>query len=85
MQMKVMGRTAEEGSRALVDAVGRGKESHGKYLSDCKIAKVSDFVLSKKGAETQDRVWQELNAKLEAIEPGIIESILYPPGHISKP
>lgn len=75
VQMKVMGRTAEEGSRALVDAVGRGEESHGKYLSDCKVAKVSDFVLSKKGAQTQERVWEELNAKLEAIEPGIIESI----------
>lgn len=72
LQMKVMGRTAEEGSRALVDAVGRGEDSHGQYLSDCHVAKVSDFVLSKKGAKTQERVWEELNSKLEVIQPGIM-------------
>ena len=70
-----MGRTAEEGSRALVDAVGRGEDSHGEYLSDCKVAKVSDFVLSKKGAQTQGRVWGELNAKLEKIQPGVLDNI----------
>ena len=75
LQMKVMARSAEEGSRALVDAVGRGKESHGEYLSDCKIARVSDFVLSKKGVKTQSRVWEELNAKLEDIQPGILSHI----------
>lgn len=75
LQMKVMARTAEEGSRTLVDAIGRGEESHGKYLSDCKGARVSDFVLSKKGAETQSRVWEELNAKLDFIQPGILGNI----------
>ena len=75
VQMKVMARSAEEGSRALVDAVGRGEDSHGAYLSDCKTARVSDFVLSKEGAKTQKRVWDEVNAKLEAIQPGILELI----------
>ena len=75
LQMKVMARSAEEGSRALVDAIRRGKESHGQYLSDCKIARVSDFVLSKKGAVTQSKVWEELNSKLVAIQPGILENI----------
>jgi retinol dehydrogenase 12 len=75
LQLKVMGRTAEEGSRALVDAVGRGEDSHGAYLSDCKVAKVSDFVLSKKGAQTQQRVWDELNAKLEKIQPGVLDNV----------
>ena len=75
LQLKVMGRSVEEGSRALVDAVGRGTDSHGEYLSDCKVARVSDFVLSKKGAKTQERVWEELNAKLEAIEPGIMDNV----------
>ncbi len=70
-----MGRTAEEGSRALVDAVGKGRQSHGEYLSDCKVAKVSDFTLSKKGAETQMRVWEELNEKLETIQPGVAGNI----------
>ena len=60
LQMKVMARSAEEGSRALVDAVGRGEDSHGAYLSDCRVARVSDFVLSKEGAKTQKRFGRRL-------------------------
>lgn len=75
VQIKIMGRTSEEGSRALVDAVARGEDSHGQYLSDCKVAKVSDFVLSQKGVTTQERVWEELSAKLDEIEPGILGNV----------
>lgn len=75
IQLKIMGRTAEEGSRTLVDAIARGKESHGEYLSDCKIAKVSNFTLSEKGLKTQERVWEELNEKLERIQPMVLENI----------
>lgn len=39
-----------------MDAVERGEESHGEYLSDCNVATVGDFVLSKDGAKTQERV-----------------------------
>ncbi|KAL8722887.1 MAG: hypothetical protein Q9225_000720 [Loekoesia sp. 1 TL-2023] len=75
MQMKIMGRSAEEGSRALVDAIARGKESHGEYLSDCKVAKVSDWVRSKEGKKTQERIWKEVNEKLEKIVPGVVGNI----------
>ena len=77
MQMKVMGRSAEEGSRALVDAVARGKESHGEYLSDCKVARVSDWARSKEGKETQERVWKEVNEKLEEIAPDAVRNIYW--------
>lgn len=33
----LIGRTAEEGSRTLLHAAFAGRESHGKYLSDCQI------------------------------------------------
>lgn len=66
-------RTVEEGSRVLMDAVARGEDSHGEYISDCRVAKVSDFVLSKKGAETQERVWDNLDARLEKIQPETME------------
>lgn len=33
----LLGRTAEMGSRNLMYATVAGKESHGKYLSDCMI------------------------------------------------
>ncbi|KAH9230754.1 hypothetical protein K456DRAFT_465436 [Colletotrichum gloeosporioides 23] len=66
-----MARSAEYGSRTLVDAGSAGVESHGKYLSDCQIDEPSAFVRSAEGKVTQDRVWVELMGKLEAIMPGV--------------
>lgn len=34
----VMCRTTEVGSRTLVDAGLQGEQSHGKFLSDCKVS-----------------------------------------------
>lgn len=67
----VLARSTEKGSRTLVDAGTKGPESHGCYLSDCKIELPSDFVVSTKGWETQNRVWEELKEKLERIRPGV--------------
>jgi retinol dehydrogenase 12 len=75
IMLKILARSTEEGSRTLVNAVEGGKDTHGEYLSDCKIAMVSNFVLSKEGKETQTRLWEELNEKLEKIEPGITGNI----------
>ncbi|KAK4545408.1 hypothetical protein LTR36_002758 [Oleoguttula mirabilis] len=70
--MKAMlARSTEYGSRTLVHAASQGPESHGQYLSDCKIAQPSPFVTSEEGKVAQDRVWNELVKKLEAIEPGV--------------
>ncbi|KAF4907231.1 Short chain dehydrogenase atnD [Colletotrichum viniferum] len=63
--------TAEYGSRTLVHAASAGVESHGEYLSDCQIDEPSAFVRSAEGKVTQDRVWEELMGKLEAIKPGV--------------
>ncbi|KAF2014580.1 retinol dehydrogenase 12 [Aaosphaeria arxii CBS 175.79] len=71
----LLGRTTEQGSRTLVHAAASGAETHGQYLSDCSIEKPSDFVLSGKGYETQNRVWDELCAKLEAISPGVTKNL----------
>lgn len=35
----LLAKSAEKGSRTIIDAAGRGKESHGKYLSYCRITK----------------------------------------------
>ncbi len=39
------------------------------------ISRPSTFVRSEEGAKTQKRVWSELNAKLEKIQPGILSNI----------
>ncbi|KAK4127592.1 NAD(P)-binding protein [Parathielavia appendiculata] len=55
-----IGRTSEEGSRALMAAVAGGRESHGKYVDSGKVDDPSPFVLSEKGKEVQKKVWDEL-------------------------
>lgn len=67
----LLARKSEYGSRTLVHAASQGSESHGQYLSDCKITPPSPLVLSGEGKKAQDRVWDELAKKLEAISPGV--------------
>lgn len=68
-------RTTEEGAIALVSAAAGGPETHGEFMSVCKVKPPGPFVLSEKGAETQERVWDELVKKLEIISPGISSNI----------
>ena len=35
--VEAYGRTAEDASKTFLHAAGAGRESHGKYLSDCQI------------------------------------------------
>jgi hypothetical protein len=71
----ILARSTEVGSRTLVHAASAGPESHGQYLSDCRIALPSDFVLSAEGALAQERVWTELVQKLESIHTGILAEL----------
>nr|A0A4P8DJW5.1 RecName: Full=Short chain dehydrogenase/reductase dmxR8; Short=SDR dmxR8; AltName: Full=Dimeric xanthone biosynthesis cluster protein R8 [Cryptosporiopsis sp. 8999]QCL09099.1 DmxR8 [Cryptosporiopsis sp. 8999] len=66
-----LARTTEVGSRTLVHAGSQGEDSHGQYMSDCEIGTPAPFVTSVEGKETQDRVWNELVKKLDAIKPGV--------------
>ncbi|KAF2498549.1 short-chain dehydrogenase/reductase-like protein [Lophium mytilinum] len=75
VMLAALARTTEAGSRTLVHAVSYGPESHGKYLSDCKIEEPSAFVRSEVGQKTQVRVWDELTKKLEAIRPGVTKNL----------
>ena len=55
--------------------VFQGPESHGHYLSDCKISKNCYLVEGPEGPKVQKRVWDELSQKLERIEPGIMGNV----------
>ncbi|KAI8840302.1 NAD(P)-binding protein [Chytriomyces cf. hyalinus JEL632] len=68
-------RTTEVGSRTLVHALTIGKESHGQYLSSCKVEEPAPFVLSAEGATVQKRLWDELSDILESARPGILSNI----------
>ncbi|KAH7348363.1 putative short-chain dehydrogenase/reductase family protein [Rhexocercosporidium sp. MPI-PUGE-AT-0058] len=72
---KLMSRTAEEGGRTLVSAAEGREETHGQYLDNYQVGEVSVFVRSDEGLETQKRIWAELSAKLEEIQPGVMSDI----------
>lgn len=67
----VLARSTEVGSRTLVHAASQGGTTHGKYLSDCHVKAPGAFVTSAEGIQAQNRVWDELAKKLEALAPGV--------------
>ncbi|KAJ3229845.1 hypothetical protein HDU81_004965 [Chytriomyces hyalinus] len=70
-----LGRTTEVGSRTLVHALTVGKESHGQYLSDCRVEATGVFVTSGEGVQVQRRLWDELTEILESVRPGVLKNI----------
>ncbi|KAL6402706.1 hypothetical protein AUP68_14039 [Ilyonectria robusta] len=70
-----MARTTEVGGRTLVHSADAGEESHGQYMSGCRVKEPSAFVRSKEGAEVQERVHKELIGILETIQPGVTNKI----------
>jgi retinol dehydrogenase-12 len=72
---RLAARTAEEGGRTLVFAAYGGAETHGRYLDDCTVGKVSPYIVSEDGAQTQKKLWKELSDKLERIEPGVMAHV----------
>lgn len=71
----LIGRTTEMGSRTLVAAACAGEETHGAYMTDCQVKNPSKWVRSDQGMEAQKRVYKELLAILEEIEPGVTKNI----------
>lgn len=72
---KLIARTTEVGSRTLVAAADAGEDSHGTYMTDCKLGEVSPRVRSEKGKAAQGRVFAELMKILDGIEPGVTQNI----------
>ncbi|KAB2575640.1 Short-chain dehydrogenase/reductase SDR [Lasiodiplodia theobromae] len=74
----LLARSQEVGSRTLLHAAVAGPDSHGQVCSDCEIRedKTAEFVKSEEGQRTQKKVWNQLVAKLDAIEPGCVSKAL---------
>ena len=75
LMKKIFCRTTEVGSRTLVHAGVAGPETHGQYLDSCQVKPCAPLVEGKEGPEIQRRVWEELAAKLEEIQPGILKNL----------
>jgi hypothetical protein len=68
-------RTASVGARALVNGASFGPDSHGEYLSNCRIDKVSPYARREEGEKMGEKLWAELSEKLEMIQPGISKNL----------
>jgi NAD(P)-dependent dehydrogenase (short-subunit alcohol dehydrogenase family) len=66
---KLIGWTAEEGSRAVVYAALAGNETHGHYISESQVKKESHFMRTEKGRETQRRLWGSLLNRIAMADP----------------
>ena len=69
--MRLMCRSTEVGARPLAFAGLAGRETHGKYLTNCRVEACAPIVEGKEGPELQRRVWGELSEMLERISPGV--------------
>ena len=69
--LQMIGRSAEEGSRTIVYGIVASEDTHGKYLSECRIKPESTFVRCKSSDAVEKRVWSELVDILERISPGV--------------
>ncbi|KAL8918054.1 MAG: hypothetical protein Q9208_007576 [Pyrenodesmia sp. 3 TL-2023] len=65
---RAIGRSTEVGARALVHgAVVAGRETHGCYLSDEKVAPRMEFVVARKGEQAAHEMWRELSDELRGV------------------
>jgi retinol dehydrogenase 12 len=70
-----LARSTEVGSRTLLAGACSGEDSHGMYMSDCKNQKVASWIETEDGARVQKKVYEQMLAVLEGIEPGISKNI----------
>jgi retinol dehydrogenase 12 len=73
MSLKAIGRPADVGARTLIHGgCEAGRESHGQYLSESQVKKMSDWCKSKEGVEMGKRVFlDEVVAIAEGVSPGV--------------
>ncbi|KAL8718895.1 MAG: hypothetical protein Q9225_004020 [Loekoesia sp. 1 TL-2023] len=65
---RVIGRSTEVGARTLTHgAAVAGKETHGCYLSEEKVAPWMDFVVSKEGEEAAHAMWKEMSEEFRGV------------------
>ncbi|KAF7557503.1 hypothetical protein G7046_g6025 [Stylonectria norvegica] len=71
----LLARQPEMGSRTLLSAAVAGEETHGQWMSDCKVAKWPQYMTGEEGEKLTEKVWEELLEVVEEIEPGVTKNI----------
>ncbi|KAJ4290252.1 hypothetical protein N0V90_010467 [Kalmusia sp. IMI 367209] len=68
----IAARTAEEGSRLIVQAASAGRETHGLYM---RTGAVQEYAPVAKDDEKATYIWELLCKKLEQLQPGILKEL----------
>ncbi|CAK7236194.1 hypothetical protein SBRCBS47491_009553 [Sporothrix bragantina] len=78
---KLLARTAEAGSRTLLQAAFAGPDSHGAYCSECRVKNedVPAWITNASGKTTQERVWNDILKRLDAMGHGVDVAALAAP------
>ena len=60
LAMVLLGRSAEDGARCLVDAaLTKTEETHGLFLSEMSVKPESELVRSEEGQKLQEKMWED--------------------------
>ncbi|KAF2166304.1 hypothetical protein M409DRAFT_66767 [Zasmidium cellare ATCC 36951] len=73
--LRVIGSSAEEGSRCLVWGVLGGRGSHGGFMSEGVVKEGGKWMGSEEGVKVRERVWREVVGVLEGVRPGVGEGL----------
>ncbi len=68
----IAARPAEEGARLVVQAASAGRQTHGLYM---RAGAVQEYAPIARDDERATYVWELLCKKLEALQPGILQSL----------
>ncbi|KAI1822533.1 NAD(P)-binding protein [Xylaria intraflava] len=68
---KLLFRTAEVGSRTLVDAACKGPRSHGRFLADTEPVELDAWISTDMGNKAQKKTFEQTMKILESRRPGI--------------
>ncbi|GES62793.1 putative carbonyl reductase [Aspergillus terreus] len=69
---KTLGRSVEQGARALIYATRvAAEETHGKYLSNNEVASAASVLSGKDGQEFARRVWTDSCSEVRKVKPDI--------------
>jgi retinol dehydrogenase-12 len=72
LSLKAIGRPADVGARTLVHGgCEAGRESHGMYLSEEKVKRMSEWCKTKEGVEMRKRIWTEVVEVAEGVKVGV--------------
>lgn len=69
----LLARDAEMGSRTLVTAALAGEETHGNWMTDCRLHLWPTIMKGENGDKLSRRVWEELLEVIEEIQPGVTD------------